>query len=180
MIDGDQIGHDVLRQPDIKQAIRERFKDVSFNIFDSSGEIDRSALAKLVFGSTAKSLNALADLEVIVHPEIRAQFVERINQAKASGSCKAVLLDAAVLLESGWDILCDATVFVATPRDIRIQRVIEQRGWSEKELAKREACQIPLSDKQKIADHVIPNSGTLEEAGRQLEYIIKNISNKTG
>ena len=128
-----------------------------------------------MFGASVKSREALSDLEAIVHPEIQQQFKVRIAEARASGLCEVILLDAAVLLESEWDVFCDATVFVDTPREDRLQRVMEQRDWNETELAKREACQIPVSDKRTKADHVIHNNSSLADAGEQFEAILKEI-----
>ncbi len=173
LIDGDQIGHEVLKQEEVKQAILKRFGKEVFSADEN--EVDRTILGKLVFGTSLKSREALADLEAIVHPGIREEFSVRISEAKTSGLCDIILLDAAVLLESEWDVLCDATIFVDTPREERLGRVASQRGWDDAELAKREACQIPVSDKQKRADYVVHNNGSLENAGEQFEAILKEI-----
>ncbi len=171
LIDGDQVGHEVLLLEPIKQAIRERFGD---SVFDSEQqEVDRTALGNLVFGTSVKSRESLADLETIVHPVIREQFNIKITEAKKSGLCEVIVLDAAVLLESEWDVFCDATVFIDTPREDRLQRVTQQRNWDETELTKREACQIPVSDKRKRADYIIQNDTTLEDAGEQFQAILK-------
>lgn len=74
----------------------------------------------------------------------------------------AVIVDAPLLFEAGLDKECDAVVFVDTPRDSRLKRVQETRGWDEAELTRREKAQLPLEEKRKRADVVIANDGTLE------------------
>ena len=74
-------------------------------------------------------------LEAIVHPLMRARFVEAIDQASSASPAPApVVLDAAILLEAGWDDLCDLVVFVDAPRSERLRRAADDRGWSEDDL----------------------------------------------
>jgi dephospho-CoA kinase len=84
------------------------------------------------------------------------------------------VLDAAVLLEAGWNDLCDVVVFIDTPQADRIARVQAGRGWSAAELAKREASQWPLPRKRAAADAVLDNSNDVDHAARQLEQVIQN------
>ena len=84
-----------------------------------------------------------------------------------------MVFDAAILLEAGWGDGCDVVAFVDVPREQRIQRVAESRGWTAEELARREASQWPLDRKRDAADIVVDNSTTIEHAGQQLaDYLI--------
>ena len=78
------------------------------------------------------------------------------------------MLDAPLLLEAGWDRLCDALVFVEVPRELRLSRALA-RGWSEEEFAAREVAQESLDLKRSRADAIIDNSGSPEETRRQVE-----------
>ena len=69
----------------------------------------------------------------------------------------AVVLDAAILLEAGWDDLCDRIVFVDAPRLERLRRVAETRGWSEETFEARERAQWPSDEKRRRADWIITN-----------------------
>jgi len=99
----------------------------------------------------------------------------RIAQARDTNDIEAVVLDAAVLLEAGWDDMCDAIVFVETPHEQRLERVAENRGWTQEMLAAREASQYSLDVKRNASHFVVQNSGTVPEAGRCLNQIIEQI-----
>ena len=67
-----------------------------------------SPLRRRVFGSAPEQRVARANLETIVHPKIRELFVEQIAKARKRSNAEAVILDAAVLYEAGWQDLCAA------------------------------------------------------------------------
>ena len=84
-----------------------------------------------------------------------------------------VVLDAAILLEAGWNTLCDRIFFVDAPRDQRVARLLESRGWTEEMLQAREAAQWPLDRKRALADADILNDDaadteTLRERVRRI------------
>lgn len=186
MIDADAIGHQVLRLPDVKQRLCDEF---GREILAADGEIDRRRLGGLVFGTTPEQQAARRKLEQIVHPEIGRLISETISQERASHTiqasevshpsgaavAEAVILDAAILLEAGWNDVCTAVVFVDSPLKTRQQRVHESRGWSGEDLRKREASQMGLDEKKSHADLIISNDSTLEHAGRQLEEFIDQL-----
>lgn len=170
IISGDSAGHEVLREPDVRRRLGERFGP---SILDENGEVIRPALGRLVFGEEKEQ--ARHDLESIVHPRIRQRLEQQIQDARANASVRAILLDAAILLESGWSDVCDAVVFVDTPESERLKRVSESRGWSADQLARREASQWPLAKKRSVSDFVIRNDGDLQTAGRELSMWIDRL-----
>lgn len=169
VLDADKAGHEVLTQPEIQERIKQRFGD---EVFSASGAVDRRALAAKVFGTEAWQQQARLDLNAIVHPAIRSRLVQQIDNADPE--LDVLILDAAVMLEAGWDDLCDAIVFVDTPFETRLARV-HSRGWSEDELRRREASQISLDDKRRRADLVIQNSGQLEDGVHKLVQFISRM-----
>ena len=78
------------------------------------------------------------------------------------------MLDAPLLLEAGWDGLCDTLVFVDAPRPLRMARAVG-RGWREEEFAAREGVQKSLDSKRARADVIIDNSGSPESTRAQVE-----------
>ena len=88
---------------------------------------------------------------------------------------EVIVLDAALLLETGWDTECDAVVFVDVPRPIREQRVVQNRGWTAEELTKREQNQLPLNEKKSRCNHSIDNGGRLHDAAEALEAILNTL-----
>jgi dephospho-CoA kinase len=170
IIDGDSIGHKVLKASETKEDIRSRFSD---SVFNEQGDVDRIVMGRLVFGSSAEHRQARTDLEQIVHPKIRKEIFNRIQGARSSGNYEAIILDAAVLLEAGWNDMCDVVVFVETSEESRLKRVAHSRGWNANKLKTRESSQLSLDEKRKAADEIIDNTGTLQESGAQLEIIIE-------
>lgn len=164
VIDADRLGHDSLMASHVKASLRLAFGD---SIFDAQGDVQRGALARRVFGDTEEHRAARHMLEQIVHPEIERRIVDEIGHAAGVGS-EAVLLDAAVLLEAGWQRQCDAVVFVDTPDDVRLSRVQQRSGWTAEELHRREASQLSLSEKRKHSDAVVSNAGEVSDGGQQL------------
>lgn len=175
VIDADQIGHEVLDFPDVQQKIRAQFNSTVFN---EQGKIVRKELARIVFGESKQHQESLKQLERIVHPVIHRRLEEEIASARSLGQFDAILIDAAVILEAGWQELCDYIVYIDCPFEQRLQRVTENRGWSAAELTKRENHQLPLSEKQTRATTVIPNNSDLETAGRQLSEFIDLVKQK--
>lgn len=178
VIDADQIGHQVLELKPVKVALRERFGD---SIFDSSGEIHRPTLGGLVFGTDPTHERNRLDLEAIVHPQIRQEIIRQIEAAQLAedevsdeagkSHTDAVILDAAVLLESGWHEVCDDFVFIDTPLEQRL-RNISNRGWDASELQRRESHQLSLEQKKNACRFVIDNSTTIDHACQQLIDIL--------
>lgn len=164
VLNADRLGHEALKSPEVIQALCHRFGDA---VLSHDGTIDRKAIAARVFGTDAEHLAARHDLEKIVHPEIGRRISAGIDSAESEGKA-AVLVDAAVLLESGWRDECHLVVFVDTADEIRLARVGQNRGWSEEELRRREASQWSLTDKRREADVIVTNNSDLEHAGRQL------------
>lgn len=171
LINGDEAGHEVLTLPAVRNALRARFGNL---VFGADGQIDRKALGHIVFGPKDDQQLARRDLERIVHPQIRELLEKRIDAAAAGGRT-AILLDAAVLFEAGWNDLCHAVVFIDAPREQRLSRLQRDRGWSDVVTESREASQLPLSDKRNRAQFVIENAGSIDEAGQQLKQALTKI-----
>ncbi len=169
VLDADQLGHEALKSVAVRDALRLRFGP---SIFGEDGFIVRSALAKEVFGDQPDKKLARHDLEAIVHPEISRQIQYAIDSASAHGA-ELVLLDAAILLEAGWRSKCDLVVFIDTPDAVRLERVRVNRGWTQDELARREASQWSLQNKRRESDLIVTNDRDLEYAGRQLQELLQ-------
>lgn len=158
----------MLQFPSVKNRIRQSFGDSVFN----GSDICRKSLATKVFGSEVHHQQALNQLEKIVHPEIRKQIENQL--ANIPQATDVVMLDAAVMLEAGWNDLCDTIVFVDTPFAIRQKRVEDNRGWPVDELRKREESQLSLSEKRAASEFIVDNSGSLNSAVQQLASFINH------
>jgi dephospho-CoA kinase len=159
---GDKLGHDALLQHDIRKQIVELWGK---EILDAAGEVDRRKLGRIVFGEPPQ----LRALERIVFP-----FIERgLRDGIAKADAPLVVVDAAILLEAGWNELCDGIVYIHAPRPLRFMRLASERGWSAKEVEAREQVQMSLTEKVSRADVAIDNSGTPEDLARQVRNLLR-------
>jgi len=164
VISADQLGHDVLHEPEVRRAIGERWGTSVLNV---DGSINRSAVAALVFSDTPEQAQNLEFLENLTHPRIRRLTQQAIENYRRQG-IPAVVLDAALLYEKNWHELCDSVLFVDTPDNLRRERA-KARGWSMKQFDAREAAQAPLAEKRQRADGIIDNSRDLQYVHQQVD-----------
>jgi dephospho-CoA kinase len=176
VIDADAVGHEVLQEPEIRRQIVARFgpgvERAPGTHGSEKGLIDRRALGSLVFADR----KALFDLEHIVHPVMRSRFIDVIERERRRGLAPAVILDAAILLEAGWDDLCDCIVFVDASDPVRLARVSRGRGWTAETLRAREASQWPCETKKSMAHVVLPNEdsdGIAKNVDRLFSILLK-------
>jgi len=153
--DADHVAHDLMNKgtPVFEQVV-DRF---GTRILSGNGEISRSILGETVFKDPEqrKILNGL------VHPAVREALAGWIDKMKTEGRYSAVLIP--LLFESGMqDLGWDAVVCVSSCEEDVFQR-LERRSLTRKEAEKRVHSQMPLAEKEKLADHVVPNHGTLGE-----------------
>ena len=170
LIDGDAAGHRALVDSSILEQLRRHFGD---QIFHADGSVNRSVLAQRVFGPTSEHEQARQVLEQLTHPRIRAEIEAAIEQAREA-DLPFVLLDAAILLETGWRELCDYIVFVEASEENRRARAIA-RGWTPQQWQQREAAQLSLEEKRRSANLIVDNNGTLDEAMHELTPLMKSI-----
>jgi len=155
LIDADQMGHQAYFDPLIRQRVTDRF---GLEILNSEGQISRPSLAALVFGSTPEHLANLRELESIVHPWILNRIKAELAVASQDASFSAILLDAPILLEAGWQGLCDRVIFLEVSEPSRRERV-QARKWTDEQWRQREQAQRPLVEKRRAADLVVSNEG---------------------
>lgn len=166
VIDADGTGHDVLRIPSVRDQLTQAFGP---RILGADQEVDRKVLGSIVFAEASER----ARLESIVHPAMLEEFRRLISSAWADPSVPMIVLDAAILLEVGWDQVCDRIVFVDAPRETRLDRLVQNRGWSEEELDRRERAQWSNERKKARADVIIENVGTKEECQQKVDRLYR-------
>ncbi|MBX7104295.1 MAG: dephospho-CoA kinase [Gemmataceae bacterium] len=153
VIAADPVGHAALLDPEIRRRVAGRWPAS----VGADGQIDRKLLGRAVFADPDQR----KELEAIVFPWIHEELQSQIAAARKDSAVRYVILDAAVILESGWTDICDRMIFVDTPRALRLARVAN-RGWSAAELDRREQAQWSLDRKRAVCDAVLPNAGTLD------------------
>ena len=168
LIDADAIGHELLRRQDILRQVLARWGQA---VAAPDGQVDRKALGAVVFADPAE----LAALNAILHPAIRREMAQQIAQAQADPAASGAVVDAAVLLEAGWDDLCTDLVFVAVSDSQRAQRVLDQRGWDRDEWRRREKSQFSLDKKAEQCNYVLDNRSSGPRLREQVRQIFHRI-----
>lgn len=149
-VSADELVHELLaRDPETIRAVVGRFGE---EVLDES-RVDRPALAAKVFGDP----EALADLESILHPRVRAETSRR---AAASGA-SVFVSEVPLLFEGGETGPFDATVAVVAPEERRRAWAME-RGMDEDRWRAVEARQLSSEEKARRADVVVENAGDLD------------------
>lgn len=159
VVDADQITRELQTagQP-VFDAMVERF---GAGIVGPDGELDRPAVAAIVFNDA----EALTDLNKIVHPAVGAAIAERV--AALTETDRVVILDVPLLVESGRDDMV-GTIVVDTDPEIAVQRLVEQRGFTEADARARIARQASREERLAKADFVIHNDGPRDALDSQL------------
>lgn len=143
-------------------AVVERF---GANVLAPGGELDREALASIVFADPA----ARRDLEAIVHPEVRRLFAEGCEAYQDTD--RVVVFSAPLLVETGMHTAFEVLVLVSTPVETQIGRLLRDRAMSEEQVRARIDAQAPLEEKAAVADVIVDNEGDLEELESQVDSL---------
>jgi dephospho-CoA kinase len=168
IVDADAIAHRAIDPgTPAHAAIVARF---GRGVVADDGTIDRRKLGALVFADEAER----HALDAIVHPAVRAEAQRRFEDAAARG-CPVAVLDAALLVESGFHRELDFLVVVRCAPGTQLARLVE-RGLGEDEARARIAAQAPLEAKLAHADAVIDTDGTLDDTRRQVEALWEKLA----
>ena len=166
VIDADAIAKEVLEPGQLgHESIVNKFGD---EILDSSGNVDRSALAAKVFENSAE----LKELEDIVHPAVASKVLE-IRESLPAGV--TVIYDTPLLVEKKLQDQFDQVVVVLAPEPLRTQRLID-RGLAERDIAARMSKQASDDQRRAVANFVIDNSGSLAQLRAQVQNVWNQIS----
>ncbi len=123
-----------------------------------SGELDRAAVASIVFNDGAE----LAALEAMIHPEVRTEMTRRIDQM--AGTDAVVIQDVPLLEKVMGERRSSASIVVVDcPVEVAIERLVRYRGFDRADAEARVATQISREDRRALADFVIDNSGDLDQ-----------------
>ena len=143
-------------------AVTERF---GANVLAPGGELDREALASIVFADPA----ARRDLEAIVHPEVRRRFAEGSEVYRDTD--RVVVLSAPLLVETGMYSAFDVLVVVSASADTQIERLMRDRGMSEDSVRSRIDAQATPEARAEVADVMVENDGSVQELEARVERL---------
>ncbi len=163
VIMSDEVARELMQKGNISyQLIVEYF---GRDILLDDGEIDRKKLADHVFNNK----EALEKLNSMTHPYVKDEIRKLIAEAEASGECRFVALESAILLECGYEDICDEFWYVYTKPEIRRQRMKETRNYSDEKVDSVMRNQQPDEVFFEQCSFVIKNNTTLSDVYAQLK-----------
>jgi dephospho-CoA kinase len=165
VIDADKVGHEAYAPG--TEGFRAVVEAFGTEVVGGDGQIDRARLGEKVFGNAAE----LQKLTAIVHPLIRQMVDDRITAARQDPEVRVVVLEAAILLDSGWDAVTDEVWVVVADRSAIRQRLAAARGLSESEVDARAAKQMSDEKRRSRADVLVQNFGTPDELRSEVERL---------
>lgn len=169
-IDADELARDAVApgSPGLDRVVA-RF---GAHLLGEGAGLDRAALGEIVF----RDATALADLNAIVHPEVRRLGQERVAAAAASDPDAVVVYEIPLLVETGghtgasgfdWDMI----VVADAPEDTRVSRMVNLRGMDEGEARRRIANQATDAERRAVADVIIDTSGAESHTLEQVDAL---------
>ena len=133
--------------------VREEFGE---QVIGPDGEMDRAAVARLVFSDA----DARERLNAIIHPLVRAEGRRLVEQA---GPAAVVVQDVPLLVETGQAAHYDLVLVILADAEERVTRMVRDRGMSEEEARARIAAQATDEQRRAAADVVIVNDAGVED-----------------
>ncbi len=141
------------------------------DILDREGVIDRQALGTIVFASQEK----LNTLNQITHPAVRTYILESISKYKVKHPDGLFVLEAALLIEEGYDDICDEIWYVFADRKTRIKRLMDRRGYSMEKCISIINSQSGDAFYRQRCKHMLDNSTSVENTKIQIDKLLKKL-----
>jgi dephospho-CoA kinase len=158
------------------EEIRRKF---GADILAPDGSIDRARLAAVVFSDADK----LASLNAIVHPCVLRELDRELERLSRTDSRGVAVVEAALLIESGYHKRLDRLVLVTCTREQQLERLTNPafgRALAREQAEGRISAQIPLEEKRKLAHDEIDCSGSLDYTKRQVRTLVEQLKQTAG
>lgn len=162
IIDSDLLSREVVEPgtPGLA-AIVDRFGS---SVLAADGSLDRQALGEIIFADTG----ARADLNDIVHPEVRRRRAELIASAPDGSIVVSVI---PLLVEGGLQAGFEKVIVVDLPTDVQVARLKARNGLDDEQARSRVEAQASRSERLAAADWVVENSGSYDQLRAQVEMV---------
>lgn len=170
IIDADIICRELVEkdQPAFSEIVQFFGKDILLN----DGNLDRKKLGKIVFEDKEKR----KVLNLIIHPKVIAEEMRLAKNIEEEDPHALVVVNAALLIESGNQNNVDKVILVGATEDRIIKRIVKRDGLAKSEARLRIKSQLPFKEKTKYAHYVIENNGTFSELRYKVEGIYKELN----
>jgi dephospho-CoA kinase len=167
--DADKIAHSVM------EAGREAYKDIvrefGNEVLAPDGSIDRIKLGAIVFAAQPRRQR----LNEIVHPRVIEEQNRLLEDVEANRPDAIVVIDAALMIESGGYKRFDKLIVVYCDRETQIQRLIGRNQISREDAERRVAAQMSSEEKLNYADYRIDTGGSFEETREQVAEVYNQL-----
>ena len=169
VIDADEIAREVV-EPGTKglELIRNAFGN---DVLGAEGRLDRSKLGAMVFLDEGKRTT----LNELLHPLIIAAQDERIRELQETDPNGILVIDAALMIESGGYRRLDKLIVVYCRPEIQLERLRSRNGLSREAAEQRVNSQLPQEEKKKYADFLIDTSGDFADTRAQVEAVFMEL-----
>ena len=163
VIEADKVGH-LLMEPGgaCYYSIVEKFGS---SILNGDQTINRTKLGKVVFADEA----LLKELNKIIHPRVKSHIVSEITKERAYHRTNYFVVEAALLIEDHYDVVCDELWYIHTEESVRAKRLKEARGYDDEKIASICANQKSPEEFRSACQVEIDNSGNLADTCRQID-----------
>ncbi|MCI8505198.1 MAG: dephospho-CoA kinase [Lachnospiraceae bacterium] len=135
-------------------------------VVKADGELDRGEIAKIVFGDE----EALGRLNGIIHPAVRREIETGLEELKEE---ELAVIESAILLEAGYEDICEEIWYVYAKEETRINRLMESRGYSRERCLEVMKSQMGEEELRRRATAVIENDGDKEAVREQIQALLK-------
>lgn len=139
-------------------------------ILDETREINRSKLSNIVF----RDANKLSDLNDMVHPYVMNIVFDDIRRLKKENSLKYVIIETAILIESGYKEICDEIWYVTISNETRRERLRKSRGYSDEKIDNILKNQLNDKALRENSTRIIDNNGKTDDLRKQIELLLVN------
>lgn len=169
IIDADKLGRKVLDKGSI--CLKQVCIEFGNDILDTDGTLNRQLLAKRAFSNRDNTRM----LNNITHPHIFMEILKKIDDIRETKENSVIILDAAVLLESKMDILCDYVISVITPVDVRLKRIMKRDNITKENAKIRINAQNNDNFYTDKSDFVISGNDEIKKIYKKADDILKQI-----
>jgi dephospho-CoA kinase len=170
IIDADKIVHTLLAKG--QETTREIAAFFGKDILLPDGSVDRRKLGEIVFRDTEKR----SWLNACIHPRVFEAYTTQVMHLRERDPGAIIVLDAALLIETGYQKQMDRLVVVYAEEEQQVQRLMARDLFSREQALSRIRSQMPLTEKRNYADYLIDNSGTREQTERQAHEVFEKLA----
>jgi dephospho-CoA kinase len=159
-VDADVLAREVVERGSV--GLEQVTQEFGPSVLTQSGTLDRAALAKIAFANAASRVK----LESILHPLIQDLALQKVSNLEG-----IIVYTIPLFVESKSKLQFDKVVAISCDEEVRVDRLIEQRGMNEAEAKSRTAAQATDSQREAVADLVIDSNCSLEELIQKADAI---------